>query len=46
MTQWLEANGYLAANSTFTAISAGWEICSTGGLNETFQMSNYSVTAS
>ncbi len=46
MSQWLEANGYMAANSTFTAISAGWEICSTGGQDETFQMANYSVTAS
>ena len=45
MTKWLETHGYLPANSTWTAISDGWEICSTGGSNETFQLSNYSVTA-
>jgi hypothetical protein len=55
MTAWLEshtqpaANGggtYLPAASTFTAISDGWEICSTGGQNETFQVSSFSVQAS
>jgi len=45
MIEWLENNGYLPAGSTWTAISDGWEICSTGGQNETFQVSNYSVTA-
>ena len=55
MTAWLEnhtqpvANGggtYLPAASTFTAISDGWEICSTGGQNETFQVSSFSAQAS
>ena len=45
MSEWLETHGYLPANSTWTAISDGWEICSTGGSDETFVLSNYSVTA-
>jgi hypothetical protein len=45
MIKWLETNGYLPAGSTWTALSDGWEICSTGGQNETFSLSNFSVTA-
>ena len=36
MLNWLEAHSYLPANSTWTAVSEGWEIVSTGGQNETF----------
>jgi len=52
MIEWLEdntapaANGggtYLPAGSTWTALSDGWEICSTGGQNETFSLSGFSV---
>jgi hypothetical protein len=39
----LERKGYLPARSTWTAISMGWEICSTGGHNETFTGSGFSV---
>ena len=46
MIKWLESHGYLLAGSTWTALSDGWEICSTGGQNETFNLSSYSVTAS
>jgi len=53
MTKWLETHTspitghtYLPAASTWTALSSGWEICSTGGQNETFTMSNFSVNAS
>ncbi len=45
MIGWLETNGYLPAASTWTALSDGWEICSTGGQNQTFSMSNFSVNA-
>ncbi len=45
MIGWLETNGYLPAASTWTALSDGWEICSTGGQNETFSLSNFSVNA-
>jgi hypothetical protein len=45
MIGWLETNGYLPAASTWTALSDGWEICSTGGQNETFSESNFSVDA-
>jgi hypothetical protein len=46
MIKWLENRNYLPAASTWTALSDGWEICSTGGQNETFDLSNYSVNAS
>jgi hypothetical protein len=43
MTKYLERKGYLPAGSTWTAISMGWEICSTGGKNETFTGSGFGV---
>jgi len=45
MIDWLEKNGYLPTSSTWTAVSDGWEICSTGGQNETFKMNHFSVSA-
>ncbi len=45
MLNWLVARGYLPKNSGLSLIGYGWEICSTGGQNETFQVSNFSVTA-
>jgi len=45
MIDWLEYTGYLPARSTWTALSDGWEICSTGGQNETFAMNDFSVSA-
>jgi hypothetical protein len=56
MTQWLETHTapadqqlggyttYLPAASSWTAISNGWEIASTGGVSETYSMSNYGLT--
>jgi hypothetical protein len=44
MTQWLETHGYLPANSTITGLSYGWEICSTGGVPENFQLNNFTIT--
>ena len=46
MLTWLESHGYLPSNSTLTAIGYGWEICSTGGANENFQVNSYSITES
>jgi hypothetical protein len=43
MIKSLERKGYLPAHSTWTAISMGWEICSTGGRYETFTGSGFSV---
>jgi hypothetical protein len=43
MIKYLEGTGYLPANSTWTAISMGWEIASTGGTNETFTGSGFTV---
>jgi hypothetical protein len=45
MLTWLEDHGYLPADSGLFLLGYGWEICSTGGQNETFQLSNFSFTA-
>ena len=41
--RWVQDHGY-ASNITIGEIEAGWEICSTGGQPETFQVSSYSLT--
>ena len=46
MLTWLENNGYLPQGSTLGLIGYGWEICSTGGVNENFQVSSFSITTS
>jgi hypothetical protein len=40
---WLEANGYMPAGSGLNQIDYGWEICSTGGVPETFTLSQYGI---
>jgi hypothetical protein len=42
---WLQAEGVLGANDTLSQVNFGWEICSTGGVPETFEMTSYSLTA-
>ena len=44
MLQWLVTHNYLPANSGLWAIGYGWEICSTGGVKETFRVNSFSVT--
>jgi hypothetical protein len=44
MLKYLESNGYLPAGSTWTALSMGWEIASTGGQPETFANSEFRVS--
>ena len=44
MLTWLEQHGYVPRNDPLGAIGYGWEICSTGGVNETFQVSKFSIT--
>jgi hypothetical protein len=46
MLTWLENKGYLPQDSTLGLIGYGWEICSTGGVNENFQVSSFSITTS
>lgn len=46
MVTYLETHHYMKAKSTITDLSYGWEICSTGGKKETFQVSAFSITAS
>ena len=43
---WLKSNGYMPAGSGLNQIDFGWEICSTGGVPETFTLSQYRITAS
>jgi hypothetical protein len=48
MLTWLENHGdgkYLPANPTLTAVSFGFEICSTGGRSQTFQVNSFSFVA-
>ena len=45
MLTWLENHGYLPQDSGLWMVGYGWEICSTGGVNETFQISNFSISA-
>jgi hypothetical protein len=45
MLTWLEDTRYLPPASTVTAFSYGFEICSTGGQNETFRLNALSITS-
>jgi hypothetical protein len=46
MLTWLVQHRYLPQTSTLTLIGYGWEICSTGGEPETFNVSRYTISAS
>ncbi|MGO9836727.1 MAG: hypothetical protein ACLP1X_21230 [Polyangiaceae bacterium] len=47
MLTWLVNNdGYLPQGSSLTAIGYGFEICSTGGADETFQVKSFTLTSS
>jgi hypothetical protein len=41
--KWLESKGDLPSGSTLTSIDYGWEILSTGGQNETYQLSSFCI---
>ena len=43
---WLKSNGYMPAGSGVNQIDFGWEICSTGGVPETFTLSQFGIEAS
>lgn len=43
---WLESSGYLPAGSGLNQIDFGFEICSTGGVPETFSLTQYGIKAS
>jgi hypothetical protein len=45
MLDYLTDHGYLAKDSGLFAIGYGWEIASTGGVNENFQVRSFSITA-
>ena len=45
MLTWLVRHGYLSHKTGLTAISYGFEICSTGGQPEIFKLSRFSISA-
>ncbi|WP_300604716.1 hypothetical protein [Trebonia sp.] len=46
MLNYLARNGYIPGDSGLNQIDFGWEICSTGGVPETFTMSRYTIESS
>jgi hypothetical protein len=46
LLRWLQKNGYAAADATIGELDFGWEICSTGGVHETFTVSKYELKSS
>ena len=46
MVNWLIRHGYMASGSHFNSVGYGWEISSTGGADERFQVSQFSLAAS
>ena len=45
LLKWMQANGFAAPDAAISLIDGVWEICSTGGVPETFQVFSYSLTA-
>jgi hypothetical protein len=46
MLEWLVNNGgYLPKGSNLTAIGYGFEVCSTGGVDETFEVNSFTITS-
>lgn len=45
MLRWLAKHHYFKSSSTLTAIGYGFEVCSTGGVNERMQVSRYTLHA-
>jgi hypothetical protein len=45
LLKWMQTNGFAAPGATIGLIDGVWEICSTGGVPETFRVSRYSLTA-
>jgi hypothetical protein len=41
--KWLASKGYLPSGATLTSIDYGWEIASTGGQAETYQLSSFCI---
>jgi hypothetical protein len=46
LLRWLQKNGHAAAGASIGEIDFGWEICSTGGVHETFTVSKYELKSS
>jgi hypothetical protein len=43
--RYFQSKGVVASNATIGQVNFGWEICSTGGVAETFEVTDYSLTA-
>jgi hypothetical protein len=46
MLTWMENHGDLPQGTTIGLLGYGWEIASTGGANETFQVNSFTLTTS
>ena len=44
MLKWEVTNKYLPAETGLWSVGYGWEICSTGGANENFRVTSFSIT--
>ena len=44
MLKWEVTNRYLPAETGLWSVGYGWEICSTGGANENFRVTSFSIT--
>ena len=45
LLHWLQNNGFASSSASIGQIDFGWEICSTGGTNETFTVSRYDLNS-
>jgi hypothetical protein len=45
MLQWLVNHRYLPQDAGLWTVGMGWEICSTGGQNENFEVNKFSISA-
>ena len=41
--KWLQSRGYVSSTARLGQVDFGWEICSTGGVPETFTISRYTL---
>jgi hypothetical protein len=41
LLNWLQAHGFVAPKAAISQLQFGWEICSTGGVKETFTVNSY-----
>jgi hypothetical protein len=45
LLNWLQAHRFVASEAAITQLQFGWEICSTGGVKETFTVNRYELNS-